>query len=754
VTLLLFSIEPNKKDFEMAAPRNLAEQLYDAKLDYSSVTSEYLQALCKKIIALTEDTYNQLGKLLENPAVINFSLLMQPLIDLEILTSRTSKFCTFLLLVHPEKNIRLTSEEINGKLNQIKVACEQREDVSKVFQHYFKHAFKTEKDQLSAEQLRYCQTVEKNYLRNGLLITDTEKKNRITVIKNQLSELSKQFQSNIRNLNTSIIFTKEELNGVPDFWFTQEKEIGEEKFKCTLKYPDYFPIIEYAKNRETRKKLYIAYQTRCVDENLPLLNKMILLRDELAKLLGYENYADYMAETRMTRKAKTIKDFLDKLILATQKDYITMVEKVSQLAQHMEQDASFVLQNYDIAYYNRLYIEKELQLDLKEFNSYFNVDRVLKQTFHIYEELLSLKIIETKNPNKWHAEVRTFEVYDRAEKEKKLGTFYLDLFPREGKYNHFAAFDLIPTADISHLEKIPHTRQLASVAMVCNFSREGTMAFDPEVITFFHEFGHVMHYLCAKNSLAKFHPYAAETDFIEAPSQMLENWCYDYRILKMISAHPQTGEPLPESIAEKLTKFRILNNIFENRRQLCLSRFDYDIHSQPAEILANADLKSHYQHILQTLRHPITPVAEECYPGAFLHVSGGMDSINYAAGYYGYLLSMTYAADMFNCKFKANPLDKNRGMIYRKTILEKGATEDGFAMICDFLGREPSLDAFKQNYGFASAEKSHTSNLLKFSFHQPPQDAKVELSNSQEHARSVLGAGVSVGPGMPALKRY
>lgn len=690
----------------------LANNLFSTPLNFASVTINSIQELLEKITQLTVTTYDEIAALNFNAEEVKFETVIQPIINLKIYIAKAEKLCTFTANIHEDEKIRELAFKAVDALDKLKIDCEQRDDVYQVFQSYQKNQYVSEKINLHAEDNRFFQQSIRDCRRNGLHITDPEIKEKITSLKKEISQLSIQFESNISNENTTFTFSKPELEGLPEAWFTKDREVESGKFRVTLKYPDYYPIIENVKDREIRKKIYLAFNSRCSEENLPILTKVVQLRQQLAKLLGYESHVDYMAELRMIKSGKNIRRFLDDMFERFKPLFLEQHKKLTKLARELTNDEHFVLENYDLSYYNRLLNERELALNMSEFNAYFTLDKVIEGTFQVYESILGLKFIETENLNKWHEDVKCFDVYDFDSKTnvmgEKVGSFYLDLHPRNGKYSHAAVFDLIAGADISHLTN-SNVRQLPVTAMVCNFPKEGYLSFDPDVTTFFHEFGHVMHFVCSKTKNPMFNGLTTELDFVEAPSQTLENWCYDHRILSLLSKHPITGESIPEEMASKIKKLRIANDIIENMRQFVLNNFDYHVHSLSESELANLEIKKCFQKIQGTIRAPMASVAEECFASSFGHMVGGYD-----VAYYSYMITNTYALDMFASKFAVDPLSSSAGAAYRKYILAPGSSLDGMDVLKNFLGRAPNLDAYFELYGMKS-----DSLLLKFNLMQP-----------------------------------
>jgi len=677
----------------------LQEELFNMELDFSKVTAEVINQYVDKIKQLYKETYDGIAALASNPKYINFNTVMQPLIDLEVFADKAYNFCTFPMQMHTDPDVREASQKADDALKEMNIECEQREDTFAVIQNYHSGLkFLIDKSDLHQEKNRFIEKLMLQYKRNGLYIADPQKKLEITKIKKEIELLANQFGTNLREEKTTLEFSKEQLNGLPEKWL-QEKNPKNNKYIVTLKNPDYNPVMEFCTDRNTRKEMYAAYQTRCEKENLPILKQVIGLRQQLAQLLGYKTHADYIAETRLIKTAKTGQEFIDGM----NERFTPLLEQnlnaLTEFARSKEKDSNFILKQWDMPYYLRLREEAVCNIDMLKIKEYFPLEKVISGTFDIYKDLFGLEFVKKANGDTWHKECLKYEVYDKASKAI-MGTFVIDLHPRQGKYAHAAVFSLCKGSDVSHLTGIPVDRRTAVVGMLCNFDKS-TLKFD-EVKTFFHEFGHIMHFICSKTKLAQMNSADEnhlERDFVEAPSQMLENWVYEPAALAKLSAHVETGEPLPSEIAANIRDKRKLHIGYEQKRQLMFGNFDYMIHSMSADEIAKLDIKKFWQeHQSWIMKLPFDSTG--CFAAAFGHLMHGYD-----AAYYGYMYSATWAAHMFKERFAQNPMSCDTGMDYRKTILKPGGSRDAIDYVTEFSGKEPNLDAFLEQCGFENSPK-------------------------------------------------
>jgi Zn-dependent oligopeptidase len=389
----------------------------------------------------------------------------------------------------------------------------------------------------------------------------------------------------------------------------------------------------------------------------------------------------------------------------------------------MENNEHFTLEQYDLRYYIRLREEKLCSIDMEKIREYFPLDTVISGTLNIYQKLLGLKFIENTHSDVWDDNVKYFDVYDYTAATdtlgKKMGSFYLDLYQRDGKPSQPCALVVMTGCDVSKITGLENERRLSVAAMLCNFKKDDNLLFS-NVVTIFHEFGHVMHFICSQTQLSAFHAQKMEVDFIETPSKMLENWCYEPSVLRYLSAHHDTHEPLPNEMAEKIKLKQKIHAGYARKQQLVYGFFDYLAHDLSLEELGSLDLKQFY-HEIQSKVLSLPIISQACLPGYFAHLVHGYD-----VGYYGYMISDTYASDMYATVFSRDPMPPESGALYRKHILEPGASQDAMNLLEQFLGRKPRLDAFLEKSGLKEVSKRKLSYL--FSEEIISKDIKTEKS--------------------------
>ncbi|KAG7855781.1 hypothetical protein KL939_004245 [Ogataea angusta] len=616
----------------------------------------------------------------------SFKNTIAPIAHLENVQARISNQITFYQHVSASKELRDASNEADKRLREFSIESGLRQDVYKAI-----HAvYENELDKLEGEDKRFLKKLHRQYERNGLNKPENVR-DQIKNLKQKLSTYALEFSKNLGEETEHIWFTKEELDGVPEDVVAQfEQDNG--KYKMTFKYPDLFPVLKYAKNPETRKRAFVGDQNK-VKENGPLLKQAVETRAELAKLLGYENFSEYILEERMAKTPKTVMDFLvdlrDKLKPLGKQE----IKSLGEMKLKDTGNSEYYV--WDHRYYHNKMLEEQYQVDEKQISEYFPLKQTIERMLAIYEKIFQLKFKQVENPKTWHSEVQQFSVWKTDSKEEFVGYLYFDLHPREGKYGHAANFGLAP----GYIDVKTGKQVYPSTSLVCNFTRDlakkPSLLKHDEVVTFFHELGHGIHDLLGETKYARFHGTSVSWDFVEMPSQLLEYFCWSKNQLKFLSGHYETGEALPDNLIDSLIKSKNVNGALFNLRQLHFGLFDMSLHT-------SVDGKVDMDGLWNDLREEVALVKNggQTTTGyaSFGHLMGG-----YASGYYGYLWSQVFAADIFYTKFKEDPFNVKSGLEYRRKVLEKGGSQEEMDLLVDLLGRNPSSDAFLQELGLQKA---------------------------------------------------
>ncbi|KAL1992253.1 hypothetical protein VTN49DRAFT_4285 [Thermomyces lanuginosus] len=703
-----------------------------------TATPDSILADTKRLIETSRSVQDRVASSVK-PADATFANTLLPLAQDENAMALEAHILAFYQAVSTDQKLRDASSEAEKLLDDFAIETAMREDL-----YLLVDAALKKNEPLDPESRRLLEKEHKDYIRNGLGLPAGPKRDRFKEIKKRLSQLSIEFQKNLNEENGGLWFTPEELDGVPeDVLSGLQKGEGENegKLRLTFKYPDLFPALKYAKNSETRKKLAIANENKC-NQNVPLFKEAIVLRDEAARLLGYPNHAAFRIEDKMAKTPETVDKFLGDLRSRLKDGGLKEIEHLKQLkksdveARGESFDGNYYL--WDHRFYDRLMLEKEYSLDQQKIAEYFPLQTTIRGMLEIFEHLFGLQFVQITGADRdaisptgkgddivWHEDVQVFSVWDdEGQGSGFVGYLYLDLHPREGKYGHAANFNLQPG-----FANPDGTRRYPATALVCNFSKptpkKPSLLKHDEVVTLFHELGHGIHDLVAKTTYARFHGTNTVRDFVEAPSQMLENWCWTPSQLKSLSRHWSTLSPeyraaweesqdpdkkgelpperMPDDLINALIRTKHVNAALFNLRQLHFGIFDMTVHEPKThEEIEAMNISRTYN----TLRREISQIMgpEELGEGyewghgqaTFGHLMGGYD-----AGYYGYLSSQVYSTDMFYTIFKADPMNAAEGRRYRHTVLEKGGSQEEMKTLTEFLGREPKTDAFYEELGLA-----------------------------------------------------
>eukprot|EP00579_Thalassiosira_antarctica_P033032 CAMPEP_0201997582 /NCGR_PEP_ID=MMETSP0905-20130828/4508_1 /ASSEMBLY_ACC=CAM_ASM_000554 /TAXON_ID=420261 /ORGANISM="Thalassiosira antarctica, Strain CCMP982" /LENGTH=691 /DNA_ID=CAMNT_0048553295 /DNA_START=20 /DNA_END=2095 /DNA_ORIENTATION=+ len=619
--------------------------------------------------------------------------------------SAASARVTLPSMVHGDADIRAASHAAKDVFKNMFDAALSDEELYKALLVNSNGAGKSSDHE---EDTRFQQNILRTLRRNGCGLESKSDQSTVQTKRQQIEETCTAFCAAINEHDEFMLFTEEELEGIDDLdQFSIDGTTGMRKLG--LKAPDTMPVLKFAKKSNTRKQVLEALSKKCQVKNTPRFVEVLKLRDGCAKLLGYENHAQYMCETKMVGTPEKAEEFLLELVDVYEPIYKRELELLLDRKRKDVGDSgggsSVSLDPWDIVYYTRLYKAECAGVDEAALRQYFPLEHVKSTILSIYEELLGLRFERVLDAKVWHEDVECYAVHSVSPEDGSdgvLGHFYLDIFPRKGKYSHQCVYPLQPSYKAGNKRILPACVNIGNLTP----SREGSpsLLLFREVETFFHEFGHACHCVLT-NSRHSLHSWAwsavpwpggVEQDFLEVPSMMLENFVWCPEILRRLSKHVSDGSCLPESTIGALSKSRFLMTGYGKSKYLAMALYDLKVHNGPGPYVFEGkeyDAVSLYNVMIEKYTG-IAPMPESFAAASWFHLLMGYD-----AGYYGYIYSETFAADLFS-KFSElsrdnkSVIDAHLGKKYRDTILSPCATVDGDAMLLDFLGREPSKDAF------------------------------------------------------------
>lgn len=549
---------------------------------------------------------------------------------------------------------------------------------------------------LTTEQKTLLDKTYKGFVRNGALLNE-EDQAKLREMDAQLAVLSLKFNENVlaeTNAYKLHINNEKDLKGLPEGTIeaakNQAEQQGLEGYVFTLDYPSYIPFVTYAENRELRKEIAVANGKKGFQDNNynneKIVWNLVKLRDQRAKLLGYANHAAFVLEERMAQTPEKVLEFLNNLLEKAQPAAEKEFAELTQYAQ--KQDKIERLEKWDANYYSEKLKQERFQLDDEVLKPYFKLENVLKGVFEVAERLYGLQFKEVHHIDKYHTDVQTFEVTN--EHDELTAVFYADFFPRKGKRNGAWMTSFKSQWIKDGVNQRPH------ISIVCNFtpptsSKPSLLTFN-EVTTLFHEFGHALHGMLANTTYPSLSGTSVYWDFVELPSQILENWVYEPETLALFAKHYETGATIPQEYIDKIKESSNFLEGLATVRQLSFGLLDMGWHTQVPE--DSVSLKAfENRQFASTKIYP--DVEENAMSTSFSHIFAG----GYAAGYYSYKWAEVLDADAFDY-FKQNGIfNKEIASKFKEYVLSQGGTDHPMTLYKKFRGQEPSPDALLKRAG-------------------------------------------------------
>ncbi len=641
--------------------------------DYTTVTDDSVRRAVDQAIERGEDLVATIIEV-EGPRTWDNTLAALNTLDDVIVRARG--IGPFMARVHPDREVRDAAQEAEEKVSKWTSDLIFRRDLRDAVEIF---ATTDEAASLADERARYLQFMQRDLRRAGHDLSEAARAE-VQQHRTRLVELGVAFNRNIDEAEGGLDLDRGQLAGMPDDYVARlSPGTADETYRVSIDYPDYYPFMDMATSRDLRQQLQFIFYNKAVDENEPILKEAVRIRHRIAEIFGLPSWADYAMEVKMADGPEAVEAMYAGIVPGlTEKAQLEVADLASAL------DGEGRVEPWDHRFLHTNIKRERFGIDPSEVAAYFPLQQVLDGMFEITQDVFGLKYRRIDDPQGWHPDVLAYNIHD-ADSDAKLASFYVDLFPREGKFGHAAAFDLVP----GHQEDAGYV--LPVTAIVANFTKPTgetpSLLRHDEVVTLFHEFGHVLHNSLGHTELVRFSGFNTEWDFVEAPSQIMEHWCWNTEVLARFARHHETGEALPDDLLEQLVAARDLHIGLANLRQVSFGKLDMAYHGPGEE----KDLRAIDRETTELAQFPFHE--HTFYPAGFGHLFG------YDAGYYGYLWSKVFGDDMYSRFEQEGILSPVVGKEYREKVLAPGGSKDPAEILRDFLGREPNQEAFLRFLG-------------------------------------------------------
>ena len=609
------------------------------------------------------------------------------------LLGRASTVFSCMLGAETNDDLDALAQKMSPLLTQHANDMQLNEKLFKRIKHVYEHH-----RELTPEEATLLQKVYDGFVRSGALLNE-EGKEQFRQLSEEASLLSLQFSQNLLKENKAFelhLTNEEDLDGLPESARQMAAHTAQEQNKegwiFTLDFPSYSPFLTYSTKRELREKLYMAKNTEGIhdnpENNLAICTRLINIRRELAQLLGHDTYADYVLEHRMASSVKNVYKLFNDLISAYKPQAIKELKEVEQLAKEMEGDA-FEMQPWDFGYYSHKLQLQKYNIDSEMLRPYFELSKVIEGVFGLANRLYGISFKENNEIPVYHQDVKAYDVFDAD--GSYLAVFYADFHPRKGKQGGAWMTEFQGQWINRKGENIrPH------VSVVMNFTKptpqKPALLTLGEVETFLHEFGHSLHGMFANTRFGSLSGTNVWWDFVELPSQFMENYATEKEFLRTFAYHFESGEPIPDELIDRIIKSKNYLSAYGCLRQVSLGLLDMAYYTQKDEFKEDIITfeKDAWKDAIITKQLPNT-----CMTTQFSHIISG----GYAAGYYSYKWAEVLDADAFSLFKKNGIFDKNTALSFRENILSKGGTEHPMTLYKRFRGQEPTIDALLERNG-------------------------------------------------------
>ena len=663
---------------------------------YSAIRPEHVEPAVDVILA---DNRTAIAELLKQQSgTPSWNGLVLALDELNARLGRAWSPVSHLNAVCNNAELRAAYEACLPKLSEYATELGQNRVL---FEAYQALIASPEADGFEVAQKTILEHALRDFRLSGIDLPEAEQQ-RYGEIQMKLSELGSKFSNQLLDATqawTKQITDEAALAGLTESAKAQMKQTAEAKgldgWLITLEFPSYFAVMTYADDRALREELYAAYCTRASDQgpnagqhdNSPVMAQILELRQELARLLGFANYAELSLASKMAESTDQVLHFLRDL---AQRSKAFAAKDLAELQAFAAEQGCADLQSWDVGYYSEKLREQRYSISQEILRAYFPIDKVLSGLFAIVEKLYGIQIKELSDFDSWHPDVRLFEI---SENGQHVGRFFFDLYARANKRGGAwmdGARDKRRDAQGELISPVAN--------LVCNFTSavgdKPALLTHDEVTTLFHEFGHGLHHLLTRVEHAGASGInGVAWDAVELPSQFMENWCWEPQGLALISGHYQSGEPLPQDLLDKMLAAKNFQSGLMMVRQLEFSLFDFELHATHGDGRSVLDVLEGIRDEVSVLRPP----AYNRFPNSFAHIFAG----GYAAGYYSYKWAEVLSADAFSKFEEEGVFNSDTGRAFREAILARGGSREPMQLFVDFRGREPSIDALLRHLGLS-----------------------------------------------------
>ena len=667
---------------------------------FAAIRPEHVGSALDALLVSNQAVIGQLESAVRDDA--DWESFAQPLEDLEDRLQKMWSPVSHLNAVADTEDLRDAYQNSLEKLTTYRAALGQNKTIFQGYRNIQAHA---DFSGLDAAKRKVILNAVRDFQLSGVELEGKERA-RFKDIITDLATLSNKFEHNVMDATDGwalLLDVPADLAGLPESAITLARKTAESAghsgWQFTLQAPSYMPFMRYSERSDLRRQMYEAFVTRASDrgpqadrwDNTTLMTQILGLRQELAALLGYSNYAEYALVDRMASSVAEVEGFLIDLISRARPQAQRELQALEDFAGRSTGDN--VVAPWDIAYHSEKLRQATYHFDQEELRPYFPLPRVLSGLFEIVNRLFGITVTKAV-ADVWHPDVMFYEIRDEGGEIR--GRFYLDLYAREHKRSGAWMAECV-----GRYRRPDNAVQTPVAFLTCNFTQplddKPALLTHDDVITLFHEFGHGLHHLLSLVEEPSVTGISGVPwDAVELPSQFLENWCWEQGALDLVTCHVDTGESLPDKLLQKLRGARNFQSGMQMVRQLEFGLFDFRLHASAAQISAD-DI----QRLLDDVRQQVavvTPPPFDRFPHAFSHIFSG----GYAAGYYGYLWAEVLSADAYNRFEQEGVFNTAAGRAFLQHILETGGVEEPLDVFRAFRGREPSIDAFLRHWGLNS----------------------------------------------------